>query len=60
LGLVSLLGSSDSKGVSEVGGCEGASEVGGCETGVPFSVSDVEMLCEPEIKQSIILLSTER
>ncbi len=39
---------------------EGASEVGGCETGVPFGVSDAEMLCEPEKKQSIILLSTER
>jgi len=30
---------------------EGAScEVGGCETGVPFGVSDAEMVCEPEKK----------
>ncbi len=29
---------------------EGASGVGGCETGVPFGVSDAEMLCEPEKK----------
>jgi len=34
----------------------GAAEVGGCERGVPFGVSDAEMVCEPgkKTKHNII------
>ncbi len=31
---------------------EGACELGGCETGVPFGVSDAEMLCVPGKKKT--------